>query len=33
MEKIYINKEIAQLIILQRVELIGPILKKIRKGD
>ena len=31
MEKIYINKEIAQLIILQRVELIGPILKKIRK--
>ena len=31
MSKIFINKEIAQLIILQRVELIGPILKKIRK--
>ena len=31
MKKIYINKEIAQLIILQRIELLRLILKKIRK--
>ena len=28
---IYINRKIAQLILLQRIELAGPLLKKIRK--
>ena len=31
MKKIYYNREITKLIILQRIQLLGPILKKIRK--
>ena len=31
MKKIYLNRDIARLIALQRIELLGPILKKIRK--
>ena len=31
MKKIYLNRDIARLITLQRIELLGPVLKKIRK--
>ena len=31
MKKIYLDRDIAKLIVLQRIELLGPILKKIRK--
>ena len=31
MSKFYLNKKIARLIILQRIELASPLLKKIRK--
>ena len=31
MNKIYLNRDIARLILLQRIELLGPVQKKIRK--
>ena len=31
MENFRLNREIAQLVVLQRIELIGPVLKNLRK--